>query len=140
MNKSSGAADEPVPPASDDAADVDLPWAPREHPWHGAEAESRALAWAEGDSVKLASMFLYRAPAGNPATERDYRFPVADVIDGRPQRVLRAVYAAAGRLDQASIPESGRAKVRERITKLYHEAAGAFGDSTIRAPWEQPGE
>lgn len=134
----SRSADEPVPPASDDAADVDdMPWAPREHPWHGAEAESRALAWAGGDPMKLASVFLYRAPNGNPATERDYRFPVADIIDGRPERVLRAVYAAAARLDQASIPESGRSKVKQRITKLYHEAAEAFGDSTIRAPWEK---
>ncbi|MFC8722052.1 hypothetical protein ACFUEL_32165, partial [Kitasatospora sp. NPDC057198] len=124
-----------VPPEDDDAADVDMPWAPRDRAWSGAKAESRARAWADGDPVKLAGVFLYRRPGGNPATEADYKFPVADIVDGRPERVLHAVHAAAGRLNQAAIPEEARQRVKERLERLYRSAAEAFDDPSIRAPW-----
>ncbi|GAA1973873.1 hypothetical protein [Catenulispora subtropica] len=128
-----------TPPATtDNAADVDMPWAPRDCEWSGSAAEARALAWADGDPHKLACVFLYRNPdpSKNPARENDYKFPVADIIDGEPRRVFRAVTHAAGRLDQADIPEADRERVRNRITRLYRSAARAFGDPSIRAPWE----
>ncbi|MCW5249086.1 MULTISPECIES: hypothetical protein [unclassified Streptomyces] len=125
-----------VPPENDDAADVAMPWAPRDRVWSGSKAESRARAWADGDPVRLASVFLYRRPGGNPATEADYKFPVADIVDGRPERVLHAVHAAAGRLDRAAIPEEARRRVKERLTRLYHSAAEAFDDPAIKPPWE----
>ncbi|MFI6868935.1 hypothetical protein [Nocardia sp. NPDC050406] len=130
-------ANKPVPPASDNAADVDLPWAPRDREWTGYEAESRAREWAQGDPLKLARIYLYRDPDGDPATEADYKFPVADIIGGEPKRVLRAVTHAAGRLNQAHISEKDRERVRKRITELYHDAAKAFDDPSIEAPWEQ---
>ncbi|MEU8898720.1 hypothetical protein [Nocardia sp. NPDC048505] len=126
----------PVPPASDNAADVDLPWAARDHDWSGQKAESRARRWADGDPLKLASVYLYRDPKGDPATEAAYKFPVADIIGGTPKRVFSAVTHAAGRLDQADISDAERKRVRDRITDLYHDAATAFDDPSIEAPWE----
>ncbi|MEV0251806.1 hypothetical protein AB0H76_34815 [Nocardia sp. NPDC050712] len=128
--------DKPVPPASDNAADVDLAWAPRDHTWSHQEAESRALKWADGDPLKLASVYLYRDPKGNPATEADYKFPVADIIGGTPKRVFSAVTHAAGRLNQAKISDADRKRVQDRITDLYRDAAKAFDDPSIEAPWE----
>lgn len=128
--------DNTPPSASGNAADVDMPWAPRDHEWNGSEAESRALAWAAGDPHKLACVYLYRNPNGDPTREKDYKFPVADIIDGEPRRVFRAVTHAAGRLNQADISEADRERVRARITRLYESAAKAFGDPSIHAPWE----
>ena len=119
------------------AADVDMPWAPRDHEWDASEAESRALAWAAGDPHKLACCFLYHDPAKDPARENDYKFPVADIIDGEPKRVFRAVTHAAGRLDQADISKADRERVRARITHLYHSAAEAFHDPSIKPPWDK---
>ncbi|MGS2805807.1 hypothetical protein [Nocardia sp. MW-W600-9] len=132
-----GSEGEPIPPASDNAADLDLPWAPREHPWNGHRAEHDALEWAKGDPRKLAGIYLYRQPGGNPATEADYKFPVADIIDGQPTRVFHAVTNAAARLDQADLPEADRARVADRISALYLDAAQAFDDPDLRAPWDR---
>src|SRR4051794_13548969 len=128
------------PPASDNAADVDMPWAPRDHEWDGSKAESRALEWAGGDPHKLASVFLYRDPDKNPARANDYKFPVADIIGGEPKRVFRAVTHAAGRLNRSDLSEPDRERVKRRITQLYHSAAKAFDDPSIQAPWEQDEE
>ncbi|KAF0846555.1 hypothetical protein [Nocardia caishijiensis] len=126
-----------VPPESDNAADVDMPWAPRDHEWTGHRAEHDALEWAKGDPNKLASVYLYRDPKGDPALEKDYKFPVADIIDGKPTRVFRAVANAAARLDQADISAADRDKVKHRISELYRDAADAFDDPELRAPWDR---
>lgn len=130
-------ADDRVPPASDNAADLDLPWAPRDHKWSGPKAEHDALKWADGDALKLASIYLYREPGGNPATEADYKFPVADIIDGKPTLVFHAVANAASRLDSADISEAGRKQVEHRISELYQQASDAFDDPSLRPPWER---
>ncbi|MGY0500936.1 hypothetical protein ACWZHB_20820 [Nocardia sp. FBN12] len=130
-------SDERIPPASDNAADLDLPWAPRDHEWSGTKAEHDALRWANGDPLKLASIYLYRERGGNPATEADYKFPVADIIDGKPTLVFHAVANAAARLDQADISEQDRKKVEHRIGELYQQAAEAFDDPSLQAPWER---
>ncbi|MBC7303145.1 MAG: hypothetical protein H5T78_19625 [Nocardia sp.] len=130
-------SDERVPPASDNAADLDLPWAPRDHEWNGSEAEHDALQWAAGDPRKLASVYLYRKPGGNPALETDYKFPVADIIGGEPKLVFRAVANAAARLNQADISEKDRKKVEQRISELYQQAGEAFDDPSLRAPWDR---
>ncbi|MEV6656360.1 hypothetical protein [Nocardia fluminea] len=130
-------SDDRVPPASDNAADLDLPWAPRDHQWNGSEAEHDALKWADGDAHKLASIYLYRESGGNPATEADYKFPVADIIDGEPTLVFHAVANAAARLDSADISEADRKQVKHRIGELYQQAAEAFDDPSLRPPWDR---
>ncbi|GAA2021738.1 hypothetical protein GCM10009839_18590 [Catenulispora yoronensis] len=120
--------DNTPPGTSDNAADVDMPWAPRDYEWEGSAAETRALAWAGGDPHRLACVFLY-----------EDKFPVTDIVDGEPRRVFRAVVDAAGMVDRVGgvdISEEGRERVRARITGLYHAAGRAFGDLGIRAPWE----
>ncbi|MEU3014383.1 hypothetical protein [Nocardia asteroides] len=124
-------------PESDNAADLDLPWAPRDREWTGHRAEHDALEWAKGDPRKLASVYLYRRPGGNPATEADYKFPVADIIDGTPTLVFHAVANAAARLDQADLTEADRTTVEHRISRLYRAAAAAFDDPGLRAPWDR---
>ncbi|MFC6011014.1 hypothetical protein [Nocardia lasii] len=126
-----------VPPASDNAADLDLPWAPRDHKWSGPKAEHDALKWADGDALKMASIYLYRKPGGNPATEADYKFPVADIVDGKPTLVFHAVANAASRLGEADISESDRKQVEHRIGNLYRQASKAFDDPSLRAPWDR---
>ncbi|GGK44303.1 hypothetical protein [Nocardia camponoti] len=126
-----------TPPASDNAADVVMPWAPRDHRWSGEQARHDARIWADGDPIKLASIFIYRREGGNPAAIDDYKFPIADIIDGRPTKVFHAVSAAAGDLDKAHISDHDREIVKRRITELYLEAGKAFGDPGLRAPWDR---
>lgn len=98
-----------------------LPAAPEDHPWDSGAAEKRITQWADGDPDKLAQAYLYRDPDADPATRSAYKFPIADVIDGTLTLIPRAVFAAAGRLDQADLSESASAQIRSKINALYEQ-------------------
>lgn len=122
----------------------DLPIAPRDMAWDVGDAEAAISRWAtdaDGDVNfgRYGEAFIYRDPDADPKTKAAYKFPVATVLDGQLTIVPRAVFAAAGRLNQAHVSGDAREQIRETLTDLYDQLAEELDDDTIEAPWEQDG-
>lgn len=120
--------------------DTSLPVASRETSWDGSGAASHMLSRAKGDGEeadpkKLAQGFFYRDDDGDPALAGSYKLPFCDVIDGTLKIVYGGVSAAAGRLDQTSMPDDQRENVRSKINAAYARCADAFDDPSIKPPW-----
>lgn len=49
----------------------------------------------------------------------DYVFPIRDVVNGRLVSVFRAVSAAAGKLENSSVPDEDKRAIAERLLKEY---------------------
>lgn len=104
-----------------------LPIASTGRSWDEGAARAALDSWA-GDSIdKYARGFLWRG--GDNKT--DMKFPIAMPIDGDLTIVPRAVSAALGRLNQASIPAGDKSRMRgilESIQKRYQsdEMAGGW--------------
>jgi hypothetical protein len=96
--------------------------------WDGDAARKRMLKWAGGLGAKYAEGFAY--VKGDGSKESDYLLPHHDVKDGHLVTVWGGLKAAAGRLDQADIPEKDLPKVKAHLAAHYRE----FGKI---APWER---
>ncbi|MFR9675813.1 phage minor head protein [Streptomyces sp. TR02-1] len=117
--------------------DTDLPFAPRGTKWDGSGAKKRILAWADGDVSKMRKAFLYRDPDKDPATRAAYKFPFADVRDGRLEAVFAGVQSCAAFLESGDISEKDRDAIRKKLTTLYNRAARDFDDDGIKPPWKK---
>lgn len=119
-----------------------LPLAPRNSVFDNDDAVKRIQAWAGADVDKLRRAFLWydtRLPATNTTS---YRLPVGDVVNGRLTLIFHAIYAAAALLSGAhgglpDVPEADKHEIRNVISAIYPEMATAFGDPSIRAPWDR---
>jgi HK97 family phage prohead protease len=99
----------------------DLPLADENRAWDAAAATKRVRTWAGADEApneKYRQAFLWY-DADNVDQFGAYKFPIADVIDGTLKAVPRAIYAAAGRLNQADIPENDIPKLRRHLERYY---------------------
>jgi hypothetical protein len=119
----------------------DMPIASRDMAWDVGNAEAAISRWAtdaDGDVNfgRYGEAFIYRDPDADPKTKAAYKFPVATVLDGQLTIVPRAVFAAAGRLNQANVSSDAREQIRETLTDLYDQMAEEFDDDSIEAPWE----
>lgn len=116
-----------------------LPWAPRDTRWDGAGAARRVAALCGGtgsiDPSCYGRAFLYRDAGSDPSLVGSYKFPFADVINGRLTAVLGGIRAAAQRVDSAGITSADKDAVRGALRGLYGEAARALKDDTITAPF-----
>jgi len=105
-----------------------MPLAPDDHHWDKNAAIRRLIDWAGDDiSGKYARAFLWRDSDGDPDLQGSYRFPLADVIDGRLEVVPDAVRNALSRLPQADIPAADQDRMRgvlDRLMDRVHEQAG----------------
>lgn len=108
----------------------DLPLAARDRPWDGRAAETRIFELADGDVSILEKAYLYRDDSMDPTTKAAYKLPIADVIDGVLTLVPGAGIAAAGGrgVDAADIPESDKARIRERICSIYAHIRSQYED------------
>ena len=113
----------------------DLPLADRDRAWDGDAAEKRVRRWADAEDEPNAK---YRdAHVWYDADNKDnftaYKLLVADVVDGRPKAVPRAVMAAGGILQGArggvDLPRDEVPRVRSHLAKYYDKM-----DDT--PPWE----
>jgi hypothetical protein len=119
----------------------DLPIAPRDMAWDVGDAEAAISRWATNDDgdidfARYRRAFIYQDPDADPQTKGAYKFPVATVIGGELTIVPRAVFAAAGRLNQADVSGDAREQIRETLTDLYDQLAEELDDDSIEAPWE----
>lgn len=119
-----------------------LPIADRDHEWDAGGARSRIKSWSgskDKPNAKYARAFLY-VISDKKDTFGGYKFPVADIVNGKLTLIPKAVFAAAGRLSSAKIPDSDKAKLRSAISRLYSRLRSHFKDSTLTPPWENKKE
>jgi hypothetical protein len=101
------------------------PAAPREKKWDAPSAVRRLRRRAGGqnkekiDWGKYSEGFSYIAVDGTKFS--DYKFPVRDVVSGKLVSVFRAVTAAAGRLQNSSLPDEDKKLVAKRLLREYKE-------------------
>lgn len=135
--------DRPMTTTAAVTVDTRLPYAPRDAPWDGPGAGKRMREWATADGElapkKLATGYVWSTD-GPPSS---WKLLVADVFDGTPHLVFAGVSAAAGALDGARSPidltPGEIATAKASVSRLYREAADAFDDDLIEAPWDRQG-
>jgi HK97 family phage prohead protease len=97
----------------------DLPLADASRPWDAEAARLRIEKWAGGPGRDKISWAKYRKGFllfdGEPDVVASYRFPFADVIDGKLMAVPKGLAAVV----RADIPEEFKATVRSVISKYY---------------------
>lgn len=119
-----------------------MPIAPRETKFSADDAISRGLQWANGSASKFNSLFLYRIPDGQPVNKESYRLPIADIIDGKPVLIPRAVFSAAvilsgghGGLEGVVTNEDDRNDLKRVVTLIYDKLQAEYQDPRTVPPW-----
>lgn len=68
-----------------------------------------------------------------------YKLLFADIIDGKPYIVPRAIFAIAGALQGArgglDVPEQDKMKIKKEVEKIYNRMATEFEDENLVAPF-----
>lgn len=117
----------------------DFPLAAIDRAWSKAEADERVRSWADAEdepNAKFRSSFVwYDAEAED--LFGSYKFPIADVINGELFAIPRAIFAAAGRLDQADIPSGDKEKIRNHLSRYYAKMRRDFDRDDLLPPWEK---
>ena len=102
----------------------DLPMADAERPWDAQSAQNRVVEWAGGaddwDPRKLRRAFVWY-DSSDPELLGSYKLGIGDVVDGRLVAVPRAVFAAAGRLDQTDVPSGDVQGIRAHLGRYYEK-------------------
>jgi 2'-5' RNA ligase len=117
----------------------DFPLAARDRTWDAAEAQKRARQWAGGpdqmDWGKYASLFMWRDPEMVEAFG-GYKLQYADIIDGQPHAVPRALFAIVGGhgVEAADIPQADKKKVRDHVARYYDKMRKEFDDDSLVMP------
>ena len=114
----------------------DYPLADRDREWDGSAAEKRIRAWAgaeDGPNEKYRDAHVWYDSAKKDNFTA-YKLLIADVVDGRPHAVPRAIMAAGnvmeGARGGADLPERDIDRVKSHLAKYYAK----MGE---RAPWER---
>ena len=114
----------------------DYPLADRDREWDGSAAEKRIRAWAgaedePNEKYRDAHVWYDSAKKDNFTA---YKLLIADVVDGRPHAVPRAIMAAGnvmeGARGGANLPEKDIDRVKSHLAKYYAK----MGED---APWER---
>lgn len=119
----------------------DLPLAEKDTAWAAGEAKKRVAAYASEDGsgakdkmdwaqYELAFLFV---DDEKKSEFGGYKLPIADVIDDDLKCVPKAIYAAAGRLDQSDLSDEEKGTCRATLEKYYKK----MGET---APWAQSAE
>jgi len=113
----------------------DYPLADRDREWDGSAAEKRIRAWAgadDGPNEKYRDAHVWYDSAKKDNFTA-YKLLIADVVDGRPHAVPRAIMAAGnvmeGARGGADLPEQDIDRVKSHLAKYYAK----MGES---AHWE----
>lgn len=122
---------------------LDLPLAPREREWDGAEAERRVRDWAttdgEIDFNKYRQAFMWWDNE-SPENLTSYKFGYADIIDGGLKAVPRGLLAVAAALQggrtETTIPEADQERMKNVVSRYYKKMSEEFEDESIIAPWD----
>lgn len=130
-------------------SDYFLPLADADRAWDEAEARTRVMAWAgatEGPTdgtdadplseqvlARLRSAYLWWADGGGRSLA-DFRYLVADVVDGMLVAVPAAVYIAAGALADDSLTGPDMDRMRNRLGAFYER----LGSTPPWGGWQGP--
>lgn len=92
--------------------------------WDAGAARKRLASWAGGPDKEDMNWTKYRRAflwfdSGEPENFGSYRFPIADIVDGRLTAIYAAISAAAGRLHTTNIPAGDVARMRTHLGKYY---------------------
>jgi hypothetical protein len=114
----------------------DLPLADRDREWDGAEANRRLRKWAgaeDGPNERYRKAFLWFDP-DDADKFKGYKFQIADIVDGKPKAVPRAIISAAGVMQGArggaDLPKKDIDGVKRHLARYYEK----MNDTP---PWEQ---
>lgn len=123
------------------SANLGLPLAPRDTQWDGSKAEQNIREYTNSNdkpSADYGNYFMY-VDTANKQNFGAYKLLFADIIDGKPHIVPRAVYAIAGALQGArgglDVPEEDKMAIKRNVVKLYKKMATEFNDDSIVAPF-----
>jgi len=102
-----------------------FPLTPEGHKWDAGTARKRIADWAsnqEGviDFKKYIQAFCWYV-SEKPDNVTSYKFPIADIIDGKLNVAWRAVANAMARLGSSDIPEEDKKKVHNKLAKYYKD-------------------
>lgn len=92
--------------------------------WDAGAARARLAKWAGGpdkegmDWTKYRRAFLW-FDSGEPENFGSYKFPIADIVNGKLTAIYAAISAAAGRLGATDIPAGDVARMRTHLGKYY---------------------
>ena len=121
-------------------ANTKLPFAPRDMEWDGTQAEKRIREFTNSTDMPsndYRKYFMY-FDSEKPENFGSYKLQFADVVDGKPMIMPRAIFAIAGILNGArggvDIPAEDRNKITTTINSIYKRMAVEFGDDTIVSP------
>jgi HK97 family phage prohead protease len=121
-------------------ANTKLPFAPRSKEWDSTQAEKRIREFTNSTDSPSSDYKKYFMYFDNQAPELfgSYKLLFADVIDGKPMIMPRAIFAIAGVLEGArggvDIPAEDRNRVITAVNQLYKKMAIEFEDDTIVSP------
>jgi hypothetical protein len=121
----------------------DLPLADRDREWDGNAARQRIQKMTESEEKASSSYkkgFLW-FDSDKPENLTSYKFPIADVIDGRLVAIPRAIFTAAGVLEGAmggtKIPQEEQDKMRSHLDRYYAKMREKFDDPSLQPPWSE---
>jgi hypothetical protein len=122
-----------------------LPIAARETPFRAQDAVARGLEWAGGSASKFNSLFLWRNSAGQVGNTDSYRLPIADIINGKPVMIPRAVFSAGVILSgghgelEGVVDEDEKLQLKGVVSDIYDKLREEYQDPRVVAPWERGG-
>lgn len=100
-----------------------LPLADEGRSWDAGAARKRIKEWAGDSRSKYARAFLYSSGSGSKLVAGDFKFPIADVIDGQLKAVPRAIMAAAAIIQGArggtKISSSAISSIKSKLSSYY---------------------
>jgi hypothetical protein len=92
------------------------------------------------DVGELSKGFLYHDDNDPAHNKTAWKFPIADVINGRLTLVYSAAAAAAAALKGGrggtSVPQSAQSSMKSRLNGVYAKFRSAFKDDTIQSPFK----
>src|SRR5690606_9039352 len=109
---------------------ANLPWADKTHTWDAAAARRRLAQHCGGaDNLNpdcFGRAFMYRDSDADPKNLGSYKFPFADIVDGKMVAVWRGLTGAAQRTVFAGITRTDKEALRGHDRSLYAQGAPAF--------------
>jgi HK97 family phage prohead protease len=120
-----------------------LPIAARDRDWDSDAAVRRIREFTESNEApndRYKKFFMYYNQ-DNADNFGSYKLPFADIIDGEPHVVPKAIFAITGALEGArggvDIPDADRGRIVSIVNECYRRMAREFDDSSLVSPLEK---
>ena len=122
------------------AGTTKLPLAPRDRNWDGTQAEQRIREYTnsiEAPNQDYRKYFMY-FDGENANLFGSYKLLFADIINGEPHIIPKAIFSIAGILNGArggvDITDADKNRIKPVVNQLYKRMADEFNDDSITSP------